>query len=223
MCGIHVCHTAPSITGWRRLMKYLAWLIHMCDVLQVVFCKRATNYRALLQKMTYKDKAPCDSRPPCTHSYMSCDLFICVATLKHMCETTQSHEWQHSNTCVTWRNPTCGMHVSHSTFLAVCSSRVWEYDTWHCLGFRDDTCVWHDAIIRVACMCVTWLIHICHVTYSYVRQHSIICVASRNHTCGIHVCHTAPPRRFAPHLFESLTRHIVQGWGFRVSGLGITD
>jgi len=108
MCGIHVCHTAPSIRGWRRLIG--------CLKLQVIFCKRATKYRALLRKMTCKDKAPCDSTPPCTHSYISCDLFICVATLKHMCDTTQaicvatlnhmcdmtqSYEWQHSNICVT--------------------------------------------------------------------------------------------------------------------------
>ena len=30
------------------------------------FCKRATNYRALLWKMTYKDKASYASSPPCT-------------------------------------------------------------------------------------------------------------------------------------------------------------
>jgi len=36
-------------TGWRRLIGYLQ--------LQVIFRKRATNYRALLRKMTYEDKA----------------------------------------------------------------------------------------------------------------------------------------------------------------------
>jgi len=30
------------------------------------FRKRATNYRALLREMTYKDKAFYDSTPPCT-------------------------------------------------------------------------------------------------------------------------------------------------------------
>jgi len=33
--------------------------------LQVIFRKRATNYRALLRKMTYDDKASYDSTPPC--------------------------------------------------------------------------------------------------------------------------------------------------------------
>ena len=33
--------------------------------LQVIFRKRATNYRAYLRKMTYKDKASYRSSPPC--------------------------------------------------------------------------------------------------------------------------------------------------------------
>jgi len=35
--------------GWRSLIG--------CLKLQVIFRKRATNFRALLQKMTYEDKA----------------------------------------------------------------------------------------------------------------------------------------------------------------------
>ena len=45
-------------TGWRRLTG--------CCKLKVIFCKRATNSRALLRKMTCKDKASYDSTPPCT-------------------------------------------------------------------------------------------------------------------------------------------------------------
>jgi len=45
-------------TGWRRFIG--------CVKLQVVFYKRAINYRALLRKMTYKDKPSYASSPPCT-------------------------------------------------------------------------------------------------------------------------------------------------------------
>jgi len=38
-----------------------------CLQFQVFFCKRATNYRALLRKMTYKDKASYGSSPPCMY------------------------------------------------------------------------------------------------------------------------------------------------------------
>jgi len=34
-----------------------------CFKLQVIFCKRATNYRALLRKITYRDKASYESSP----------------------------------------------------------------------------------------------------------------------------------------------------------------
>jgi len=46
-----------SITRWRRPVG--------CLQLQVIWHKRATNYRALLRKMTYKDKASYDSM--CIH------------------------------------------------------------------------------------------------------------------------------------------------------------
>jgi len=38
-----------------------------CLKLQVIFRKRANNYRALLRKMICKDKASYDSTPPCTN------------------------------------------------------------------------------------------------------------------------------------------------------------
>ena len=37
--------------------------------LQVIFRKRATNYRALLRKMIYEDKASYDSMPPRTYGF----------------------------------------------------------------------------------------------------------------------------------------------------------
>ena len=50
--------TKEIITGWRRLIG--------CHKLQVIFRKRATNFRALLRKMTNENKASYDSTPPCT-------------------------------------------------------------------------------------------------------------------------------------------------------------
>ena len=43
---------------WRRLMG--------SPRLQIIFHKRATKYRLLLRKMTYKDKGSYESSPPCT-------------------------------------------------------------------------------------------------------------------------------------------------------------
>jgi len=53
----YVAHSGHASTVWRRLIG--------CLKLQV-FRKRATNYRALLRKMTCTDKATYGSSPPCT-------------------------------------------------------------------------------------------------------------------------------------------------------------
>ena len=54
---IYVSHTWVLHTGWRRLIG--------SPKLQIIFHKRATNYRALLRKMTYRDKGSYESSPPC--------------------------------------------------------------------------------------------------------------------------------------------------------------
>ena len=58
---IHPLHKilTTSPTGWRKCIG--------CLKLQVSFRKRATNYRALLRKMTSKDKASYASSPPYMH------------------------------------------------------------------------------------------------------------------------------------------------------------
>ena len=54
-------------TGWRRHIG--------CLKLLVMFRKRATNYRALLRKLTYKDKASYDPTPPCMILCVYCVCF----------------------------------------------------------------------------------------------------------------------------------------------------
>ena len=54
-------------TGWRRPIE--------CLKFQVIFRKRAIKYRALLRKMTNRDKASYRSSPPCTmFSYIYSDF-----------------------------------------------------------------------------------------------------------------------------------------------------
>jgi len=48
-------------TGWRRLIG--------SPKLQIIFHNRATKYRSLLQKMTYKDKGSYGSSQPCRCEY----------------------------------------------------------------------------------------------------------------------------------------------------------
>jgi len=55
-----VKQTLYSATGWRRLIG--------SPKLQIILHKRATKCRALLRKMTYKDKGSYESSPPSTVS-----------------------------------------------------------------------------------------------------------------------------------------------------------
>ena len=56
-----------DITRWRRLMG--------SPKLLIIFHKRATKNRSLLQKMTYKDKGSYESSPPCTSQ--TCEAISC--------------------------------------------------------------------------------------------------------------------------------------------------
>ena len=61
--------------GWRRPIG--------CLKFQVIFRKGATNYRALLQKMTYEDKASYDSTPLC-NIYVHICIFLRMYTYMYM-------------------------------------------------------------------------------------------------------------------------------------------
>jgi len=65
--------TNDAGTGWRRLIG--------SPKLQIIFDKRATKYRSLLWKMTYKDKASYESSPPCTY----CVLHPLYPVQKEIC------------------------------------------------------------------------------------------------------------------------------------------
>jgi len=57
-------------TGWRRPIR--------CLKLQVISCKRASNYRALLRKMTYKDKASMGLRHSVSLMANHADTHVCT-------------------------------------------------------------------------------------------------------------------------------------------------
>jgi len=57
-----------------------------------------------------------------THSYVWCDLFICVTKFIHVCDMTYSYVWHDSFMCVTWLIHTCDMthsYVWHCSFICV--------------------------------------------------------------------------------------------------------
>ena len=92
----YVCHTSSTClhnlfirvpwhqvsaanTGWRRLIG--------SPELQIIFHKRATKYRSLLQKMTYKDKGSYGCWPPCSLlTHMDTTFHqMCAMTYLYVC------------------------------------------------------------------------------------------------------------------------------------------
>jgi len=70
------------ITGWQRLIG--------SPKLQIIFHKRATKYRSLLQKMTYKDKGSYETSPPCNKCRcMHLNTFVYVYIFIYLCIYTQ--------------------------------------------------------------------------------------------------------------------------------------
>ena len=70
-----VCPHTHHTTGWRRLIA--------CLKLQFNFCKRATNYRALLREMTHTNKPSYASSSPCIDKNLKCRLVLeCCSALQ---------------------------------------------------------------------------------------------------------------------------------------------
>jgi len=100
-------------TGWRRPIG--------CLKLQVIFCKRYTNYRAVLRKMTCEGKASCASWPPCSYSTTLWNHATHCNTLQHTatrCNTLQ-HTATHCNTL--------------------------QHTATHCNTLQHSTTLWNDA------------------------------------------------------------------------------
>ena len=91
---------APTVvcTGWRRLIG--------SPKLQIIFHKRATKYRALLRKMTYKDKGSYESSPPCSESLLKTSSFVMLCN-----EDPYKRDSRGSRVRVPTQ--TCVSHASH--------------------------------------------------------------------------------------------------------------
>ena len=159
-------------TGWRRLIG--------SPKLQIIFHKRATKYRALLRKMTCKDKGSYESSPPCTmltsSALESLDMPpTCSTEAFHVYEWVTSHidETYHVwLSHVSWRTmltswalesldmpPTWSIEYAKPSSLLSCS--IPSSTDRFCF-----VCVYVCVCVRVyACACVYMYVYI----YIYIR------------------------------------------------------
>jgi len=103
LCAMSICNNGRSnhcndmivihqwleatTTLWRRLIG--------CLKMQVVFRKRATNYRALVRKILYQDKASYGGSPPCICNVYMQRLY--AMTVQATASMTVTHWWGNSN------------------------------------------------------------------------------------------------------------------------------
>jgi len=150
-------------TGWRRLIG--------SPKSQIIFHKRATKYRSLLRKMTYKDKGSYESSSPCIYHtngwLMVCWLFpLSVGEFWHV----------HSN-AVYERDAGYNRQFVHKHGLysrtQVCLSK------YMCMLVGVCVCLW---VFVCACMWMYVLMYIyVHTyiytyTYKHTHMHVYICI-----------------------------------------------
>jgi len=137
-----VCRTFS--TGWWRPIE--------CLKLQAIFCKRATNYKALLRKMTYEDKASYDSTPPCSTltflRFSTCHRVPAARCVRHdwfICVTRLIDTWRDFFTCDLLRMLLC---CSVLQCVAVCCSVLLQCVVVYC------SCVLQLFVTVTFCKCL---------------------------------------------------------------------
>jgi len=166
--------TRICVTGWRRPIG--------CLKLQVIFRERAANYRALLRKITYKDKASYGSSLPCTTqcaryvtgSYVAClvhlgghDLSVCGMT--HAYVAWLMGIW-HCTCLVAHPHVTWLVHMWYDSSIwdMTYSYGTWLINMWHDSFIYDGILMTHSSKWDKTHTYSTWLVHEWH--YSSIRD-----------------------------------------------------
>jgi len=140
-------NTWMSHTKWPRPVG--------CLKLQVIFRQRATKYRALLRKMTYKDKASHGSSTPC---------------MTHMNDVRYTYEWVMSH--IEW--VMSHIRMSHVTRMnASCHTYEWVMShMWMShVTHMNESCHAYEWV-----MSHMWMSHVTHMNeschaYEWVMSH----------------------------------------------------
>jgi len=191
----HCCCTCGSTDLYVGHDSYICvmWLIHACDLTDGSF-DTATTAACVTRHIHRRDT---------TLPYVWRDWFIYVTWLKDLSEWQLLHEWSISFICGTrslphvWRDSfICGswlINIGFKTRLYVVRDsflpEMWlmRLSRWLLLLHVGrypfhmwDSIYWY--VERDSFICVTWLIHTCHMTHSWVGRGSFIRVIWLIHT-----------------------------------------
>jgi len=158
--------------------------------LQVIFRKRAINYRALLRKIIYEDKASYDSMPPCTYEVAIAHMndtvpdkmpsrgHIWTSHVTYMNEKwVMLHIWLSHVTCYTFECTMSQIWMGHVTHVNKTHLRwnFWVPDRMPSFGSNN------ISIGTWPYFCVPWLIYVCDTTHVCVWHDSSIRVTRLIH------------------------------------------
>jgi len=95
-CVLYVTISHAAMPHYHRPYTPKGWWRPIgCLKSQVIFRKRATNCRALLREMTYKDTASYDTTPPCKRC-VTCSLCHYITYYIRCCYVATSEALHHS-------------------------------------------------------------------------------------------------------------------------------
>jgi len=169
----------PPVTHsyvWHNSCTGVTWLLHTgwrtsigCLKLQVIFCKRATNYRALLRKVTYKDKAPCDvTLVTWSINIVWRRVIGCLICIDHFPQKSPRISGSFAkNDLQLIRHP---RHRRHPVFVTWSINR---YDMYHLYTWL------------VLFISIPWLMHRCGAIPPYVWYDSFIYATLLIRACGV--------------------------------------
>ena len=170
--GAEIRRDLTHDTGWRGDIGYLN--------LYVISRKRATNYRALLREMTYKDQEHYEFTPTCTYSL--CRHAYGVATMSSLLEiiglfckrALRKRLWSAKET-YDLKEPTNRSHtILELRYATHCTTL--QHTATYCITLHHTATHWHCT----ASHCKTFTQHI--QTYAHTHRHTHI----HTHTHTLH-------------------------------------
>jgi len=171
--------------------------------LQIIFRQKATDYRALLQKMTSKDKTSYGSSPPCTcmtfhrDTCMTCQkwrgvmilVWPCLACHRWMVDIRDTFNFMSLNASSVTGETWSYMYHDTSSFLTrlTCIS-MYLNSLSLCRDTGVEIYVSCDVVMHVCCdACMLW----CMRVEIHVCRHLIFAIHSTQWVCIVYIQHIA--------------------------------
>jgi len=146
-------------TGWWRLMG--------SPKLQIIFHTRATKYRALLLKMTYKDKGSYESSPPCAHVHWRMVIYTSFQDSRF--EYMYVYSIHNLNSLCTWFLSLMILDICTCMYMCIYFNIQTYIHLYICKDAYIYTCMylWLKIFLHCATWCIYQYKYICKDKYVY--------------------------------------------------------